>query len=355
MESAYLCGFSSKTKTTKNNKYDKNTKCNAQSSCKKCSAHIGDDGSGHDSMNSMETGPTNTGKNGKGKGRKNQENSSGDFANRSDHASIEAGAPSTDRDRRGQGRRNAGDSSGEFDDRSDHDSKDDSKRTNTSKPGSSISTFKRNWKKELEEIEENQSAKSKIKANARDSSPIRTSTDTNPLTNRSMESAYLCGFGSKTKTTKNNKYDKNTKCNAQNSCKKCSAHIGDDDGPIRSGNDSMELMETGATNAGMNGKGKGRKNQEHSSGDFANCSDYASMEAGAPSTDRDKRGQGRRNAGDPSEEFVNQKSKMANGASRQQDSSDSSKLTKGKDSGKTPTQGIRGSLDDRRNGSKGLY
>ena len=188
--------------------------------------------------------------------------------------------------------------------------KNDSKGTNTSKPGSFTSTFKRIWKKEFEEIEENQSAKSKIKA--RDSSPpksnllvkcSRTSADKDPLTNSSTESANLCGFGRKTKTTKNNRYDKNTKCNAQNSCKKCSAHIGDDDGPISSGNDSMELMDTGPTNTGKNGRGKGRKN--HTSGDRANRSDYGSMETGAPSTDRDRRGQERRNAGKSSGEFDN--------------------------------------------------
>ena len=272
---------------------------------------------------------------------------------------------------------------------------EDSKEAKTSKPASSISqkgnskkdNANAGKKKELEEIKENKSAKSKIEA--RDSSPpksnpsvkkcSRTSADTDPLTNSSTESANLCGFGRKTKTTKNNRYDKNTKCNAQNSCKKCSAHIGDDDGPISSGNDSMELMDTGPTNTGKNGKGKGRKN--HTSGDRANRSDYGSMETGAPSTDRDRRGQERRNAGkssgefdnrndhdnkktggsstdrdrrgkgrpnpeDSPGEFVNQKSKMAKGASRQQDSGDSSKLTKRKDSGKTPTQGIRGSLDD---------
>ena len=273
----------------------------------------------------------------------------------------------------------------------------ESKGANTSKASSSTSqkgnskkdNANAGKKKELEEIKENKSAKPKIEA--RDSSPAksnpsvkkcsRTSADTDPLRNPPTESALPCGFGSKTKTTKNNRYDKNTKCNAQNSCKKCSAHIGDDDGPISSGDDSMKLMETGATNAGKNGKGKGRKNQEHTSGDRANRSDYGSMETGAPSTDRDRRGQERRNAkkssgefdnrndhdnkktggsstdrdrrekGRPNTEdspgeFVNQKSKMAKGASRQQDSGDSSKLTKGKDSGKTATHGIRGSLDD---------
>ena len=271
----------------------------------------------------------------------------------------------------------------------------DSKGANNSKPGSSTSqkgnSKKHNAdtgkKKKLEEIEANEKAKAKSKGSSPPkSSPSfkecsRTKTDTDPLANPPSESAQLFGIGSKTKTTKNNRYDKNTKCNAQNSCKKCSAHIGDDDGPISSGNDSMKLMETGPTNTGKNSKGKGRKNQEHTSGDRANRSDYGSMETGAPSTDRDRRGQERRNAGkssgefdnrndhnnkktggsstdrdrrekgrpnpeDSPGEFVNQKSKMAKGASRQQDSGDSSKLTKGKDSGKTATQGIRGSLDD---------
>ena len=251
----------------------------------------------------------------------------------------------------------------------------DSNGANTSKAGSSTSqkgNLKKDnanagKKKELEGIKANESAKPKSKG--RDSSPpksnpsikkcSRSSTDTNPLTNSSTEGALLCGIGSTTKPTQNNRYDKkHTKCNAQNSCKKCSAHI-DDDG----GNYSMKSMETGATNAGKNGKGKGRKNQDYGSmetgapitdrdrrgqrrrnvGDFSrefnNRSDHDSKKTDGPSTDRDKRGKGRPKPEDSLGEFVNQKSKMAKGA-------DGSKLTKGKNYGKTPTQGIRSSLDD---------